>query len=282
MTELRFETVRSDWYAANTLLPRLIVKAVRGVAPLRLVGFPAQWIPVCVHYGIPYSDPRSPKDYVTLFSDLPTQEIARLAVSAKAQNSSRPLLEATAALDPIIADLVYIVDHKLAAAGHVDPGGDAVNLLNTWHSFGRPQVIDLQETMCRHAVGGNAVLLMPCSRQRPYTESRTHRRLLNQLEQAGYRPSEFAHVVVTALGVVPKAYWQHSLVMTYDAGAVDLWRVFHLLRAFFAANPCRTVVDCLSFKPYSDMLEVLHQVGSIPPPVRPFKPRWRGFYVKPA
>jgi hypothetical protein len=281
MTELRFQSIRSDWYAANTVIPRLLVKAIRGIAPLELSGFPAQWIPVCVHYGIAYRDPQPPSDYVAVFSDLPPQEITRLAVSAKARDSSRPLLEAVAALDPVIADLVYIVDHKLAAAGKVDPGGDGVNLLNTWHSFGRPQVIDLQERMCRHAIDGDAVLLMPCSIRRPYDESRTHRRLLGQLDHAGYRPSDFAHVVVTALGVVPKDYWQESLVMTYDAGAVDLWRIFHLLRAFFATNPCRTVVDCLSFKPYSDMLELLGQLGSIPPPIRPLKLRWRGFYMQP-
>jgi hypothetical protein len=280
MTDVRFDSIRSDWYAANTLLPRLLVKAVRGIAPLRLVGFPAQWIPVCVHYGISFSDPQPPNDYVTLFSDLPAQEIARLAASAKARNASRPLLEATAAVDPVIADLVYIIDHKLAAAGYVDPGGDEVNLLNTWHSFGQPQVIDLQERMCRHAIDADAVLLMPCSIRRPYIASRTHQRLLKQLAQAGYRPGDLAHVVVTALGVVPKDYWQHSLVMTYDAGAVDLWRVFSLLRAFFAVNPCRTVVDCLSFKPYSDMLQILHQLELIPEPVRPFKTRWRGFHVQ--
>ena len=118
MIELAFEAVRSDWYAANTLVPRLLVKAVLEDINLKLIGFPAQWIPVCTHYEINYAEPRRPPNYLPLFSDLPVLEIIRVA-EAKTRNSSRPLLEAVAALDPVIADLVYIVDHKLAVAVYV-------------------------------------------------------------------------------------------------------------------------------------------------------------------
>jgi predicted RNA-binding protein len=215
----------------------------------------------------------------SLFSDLPLAELERLIVSAKARQASRPLLEAAAALDPVIADFVYIVDHKLAARGHVITSNCGTNMLNTWHSFGRPEIISLQERMARHAVDEDAVLLLPCSRQRPYSASRTHARLLQLLANAGHDPHDFSRVVVTALGVVPEAYWCEPLVMTYDAGAVDLWRVFQILRSFFQINRFRTIVDCLSFKPYSDMLRTLHQLGSITKPVRPFKLRWRGFHV---
>jgi hypothetical protein len=277
--DLRFESIRSDWYAANSVIPRLLVKAIRDGGSLRLVGFPAQWIPVCVHYGIPYSKPRKPLSYLPLFSDLPLQEVMRLAKEAKAHNAGRPLLEAAAALDPIISDLIYIVDHKLAAAGHLDPGSGGVNLLNTWHSFCRPEVIALQERMCRHVSSVDTVLLLPCSRRRPYSESRTHRDLLRQLVKAGHNPSAYVHVVVTALGVVPNDYWHDPMVMTYDAGAVDLWRVFQLLRAFFAANRFNTIIDCLSFRPYSDMLRTLHDLRLISKPIRPLKLRWRGFHV---
>jgi hypothetical protein len=172
------------------------------------------------------------------------------------------------------------LDHKLHAAGCADPAGSGnVNLLNTWHSFGRPEIISLQEQMARTTVEDNAVLLLPCSRRRPYSESRTHTRLLRQLADAGYNPLEIPHVVVTALGVVPKEYWGRAQVMTYDAGAVDLWRIFMLLRGFLAVNRFAVVVDCLSFKPYSDMLDVLCRMGVISKPIRPLKIRWRGFHV---
>jgi hypothetical protein len=279
MKELAFEAVRSDWYAANTLLPRLLVKAVRRELALKLVGFPVQWIPVCVHYGIAYAKPRQPNTYTPLFSDLPVQEVVRLAEAAKANNASRPLLEAAVALDPVIADLVYIVDHKLGAAGLPDPGHHGSNLLNTWHSFGRPEVINLQERMCQHDSEIDTVLFLPCSRQRPYDKSRTHGRLLNSLRKTGYDPSACAQVVVTAFGVVPQAYWRHPLIMTYDAGAVDLWRVFRLLRAFLIRNDFRVVIDCLSFKPFSDILKTLHEQRLMPRPIRPLKLRWRGFCV---
>ena len=284
MTELSFESVRSDWYAANTLIPRLLVKAVREGTGLKLVGFPAQWIPVCAHYGIDIVSPTAPSVYLPLFSDIPVAVLEDAAESAKARGASRPMLEAAATLDPVIADLVYIVDHKLSAAGYRDPattpsarGG--VNFLNTWHSFGRPEVIELQEQMCRHGVVGDTAVLLPCSRHRPYHESRTHVRLRQKLTQAGHNVSGYSQIVVTALGVVPEDFWCHPLVMTYDAGAVDLWRVFTLLRSFFQLNGFSRVIDCLSFKPYSEMLNTLCQLGVIKKLSRPLRLRWRGFHI---
>jgi Domain of unknown function (DUF5591) len=277
--ELQFESVRSDWYSANTLMPRLFIKAIRGDQPLKLVGFPAQWIPVCVHYGVPYSAPQAPLNYVPLFSDLSVEELGRLAAAARLHRASRLFLEASVALDPVIADLVYIVDHKLSTLRHAYQRGNDANMLNTWHSFCRPEVIQLQERMAREVVTSDSVLLLPCSRHRPYGESRTHARLSRRLTEAGHNAADIPRVVVTALGVVPETYWKHPLVMTYDAGAVDLWRVFQLLQAFFTTNRFSIVIDCLSFKPYSDMLEILQRLGVVRNRMRPLKVRWRGFYV---
>jgi hypothetical protein len=279
IAEVHFRSIRSDWLAGNTLLPRLFVNSISGQRPLRLRGFPAQWIPVCAHYGIKWSEPRAPQSYLPLFSELPIRAVASLASAAKRHGTSRQLLEATAALDPVIADLVYIIDHKLAARGYRDPGADASNTLNTWHSFGRPEIIGIQERMCRFATGADTFLMLPCSRRRPYGESRTHVRLARQLAETGQAPLAAARVVVTALGVVPEAFWSEPLVMSYDAGAVDLWRVFQLLRVFFTVNRSRRVVDCLSFRPFSDMLVLLQDLGVVTRVERPLKQRWRAFYV---
>jgi hypothetical protein len=82
------------------------------------------------------------------------------------------------------------------------------------------------------------------------------------------------------LGVVPEAFWRDPLVLSYDAGAVDLWRVFRLLRVFFETNRAEHVIDCLSFEPYSVMLGLLAEVRVIPNVSRPLKQRWRSFYAK--
>jgi hypothetical protein len=259
----------------------LFVKAIVTGEPLTLVGFPAQWIPACVHYGVSLVAPRQPLRYLPLFSDLPAVEIEQLARSAMSNQASRSLLEAAAALDPVIADFIYIVDHKLFVSGRADPAASGtVSLLNTWHSFCRPEVISIQEQMARSVVDHDTVLLLPCSRHRPYNASRTHARLFQQLAATGHNPANAAHVVVTALGVVPRSYWDHQQVMSYDAGAVDLWRVFSLLQVFFATNRFATVLDCLSFRPFSDMLSVLNRMAVIGKPTRPLKLRWRGFHVK--
>jgi predicted RNA-binding protein len=216
-----------------------------------------------------------------LFSDLSSEAITELAQSAKRQGSSRQLLEATAALDPVLADFLYIVDHKLAAAGYQQAEAGTVNAtpLNTWHSFGRPEIVGLQERMCRWVASNDTFLILPCSRHRPYGESRTHKRLAADLAAVGQPKANATRVVVTALGVVPEPFWSEPIVMGYDAGAVDLWRVFQLLRQFFLANPGRLVVDCLSFKPYSQMLATLHSLNQIGCLLRPLKLRWRSFCV---
>jgi hypothetical protein len=279
-SDILFGDVRSDWYAANTLLPRLVVRSVLGGPSIRLIRFPTVWIPVCVHYGIEFDEPQPPQKHVPMFSDMPASEISRIAIEAKRRGQSRALLESTAALDPVIADLIYIVDHKLASAGASDPGCDGVNLLNTSHSFDRPEVIRLQEQMCRHVVQGDLFVMLPCSRHRPYGESRTHTRLARQLRDVAPGCAESAErVVVTSLGVVPETFWREPLVMSYDAGAVDLWRVFQLLRMFFTVNKATSVIDCLSFKPYSDMLRLLQELGTFHCLSRPLRVRWRSFHV---
>jgi len=280
--DLTFESLRSDWYASNTVLPRRFVKAILGVHPLRLIGFPTQWIPACVHFEIGSSNEIAPSSYLPLFSDLSPEAITGLAQAAKRRGSSRQFLEATAAVDPIIADFLYIVDHKLFAAGHrPTQDGAAVATLNTWHSFGQPDILALQEEMCRYVAGTDTFVMLPCSKRRPYDESRTHKRLAADLVDIGHSHSNATRVVVTALGVVPEPFWKESLVMRYDAGAVDLWRVFQLLRQFFTTNRGQVVIDCLSFKPYSGMLATLQSMGTIVCLVRPLKLRWRAFSVDP-
>ena len=92
MPDVCFSSIRSDWYAANTLLPRLIVKAVLGHDPLRLLGFPSHWIPVAVHYGLESADWQSPGSYVSIFSELAPDQVLELATKALVHGTSRSLL----------------------------------------------------------------------------------------------------------------------------------------------------------------------------------------------
>jgi hypothetical protein len=280
-SDLLFSSLRSDWYASNTVLPRRFVRAIIGAQALRLVGFPAQWIPPCAHFGIEWSEATTPASYIPLFSDLNPHVVGELCKVATRKGTSRELVEATAALDPVIADFLYIVDHKLRAAGYRPDDTTASRIsLNTWHSFGQPQVLELQERMCRHVSGADVFVMLPCSRHRPYDESRTHKRLSAALDALGYGNWDATRVVVTALGVVPEPFWNEPIVLRYDAGAVDLWRVFQLLRMFFSVNRARSVIDCLSFKPYSEMLSTLHSLGKVGDVIRPLKLRWRSFAVE--
>lgn len=279
MKRINFSDLRSDWYAANTVLPREFVRAILSGNELTLVGFPSLWIPVCVYYGVRCEFVSAPISHTPIFSQLSASQLTAIAQDAQTHGRSRALMEAAVALDPVLADFVYIVDHKLARSGYSRIIDEHRVFLNTWHSFGRPEVIALQKRMCGHVLHGDTFLMLPCSRSRPYGTSKTHRRLYEELARHGVNPDS-ERVVVTAVGVVPAAFWREPLVMSYDAGAVDLWRIFSLLRAFFSINRPKAIVDCLSFRPYSDMLGLLHDLGMIPKPTRPLRLRWRSFYVK--
>jgi hypothetical protein len=259
-------------------MPRLVVRAIlRG--DVSFSGFPTIWIPTFVHYGIRFVDSIAPKKYIPFFSDLTPEEIQGVAVKAKRSGCSRSLMESTAALDPVLADFIYINDHKLAFAGYREEPLATEIFLNTWHSFSQPEVIEIQEQMARHVAHYDTFVLMPCSRRRPYSDSRTHLRLRESLGRTLTR-NGVERVVVTSLGVVPEVFWSHPIVMRYDAGAVDLWRVFQLLRTFFVLNRARHVIDCLSFRPYSEMVRVLADLQIIPEVSRPLRLRWRSFYAK--
>jgi hypothetical protein len=279
-SKIYFDNIRSDWYAGNTLLPRLIVNALTSDKAMCLVGFPAQWIPFCVHFGLSFEAARPPLSYLPWLSEQPTTEIERVCMKAKRGGATRPLVESVAALDPVIADLLYIVDHKLAARGWTSAPPTSWNTLNTWHSFGRPEVVRLQLEMAKSTLDASTILMMPCSKHRPYAQSRTHRNIRRQLAATHPQMAGAPSVVVTALGVIPQSFWEHPLVMTYNAGAVDLWRVFQLLDLFFKQHSPALVVDCLSFRPYSDMLSLLQKTRVIRRIVRPLKMPWRSFSVR--
>jgi hypothetical protein len=88
------------------------------------------------------------------------------------------------------------------------------------------------------------------------------------------------HIVVTSLGIVPEALWEHPVVTDYDAGVPDIYRVMRLARRFFGRNRYEHVIDCLTFVPYSDILKTLHLERTIKKLTRGPIPFGRHFYVK--
>lgn len=226
-----------------------------------LQGFPCQWIPLLVHFGANWTEPSSGAEYVPLASDLSSSELERLTEAAKAKGALREMVEAFASLDPIIADVLHKLDRRMVSASDVKV--DRVKLTG-WQSYGRPEILALNELVVRTARGVHpTAVLLPCARKRPYHESKTHKRIWAKLKEQFIRPEKVDMLVVSSIGIVPEQLWNHPVVLAYDSGVPDIYRVLRLMRAYFARARFEKIIDCLEFKPYSDCLQIVAREGLV-------------------
>jgi hypothetical protein len=255
--EVSFAELRGDWYRGADLMARLIDQSSQGGT--RLVGFPAQWVPIFEYFGARWSDAIPPAGYVPVVSDLSIEALQGVISKAQQYGRLRILAEGVAAFDPLVADVLHKLDRRVQAkvpqiAGDIQFTG--------WQSYGRPEILDFGARVLAHvrATSTTAVLL-PCARRRPYRESKTHKRLgqgLAPLDVAGAD-----EIVISSLGVIPSAFWSDPVVLAYDSGVPDIYRVLRLMRAYFGQARYDAVVDCLEFEPYSDCLRIIQREGLV-------------------
>jgi hypothetical protein len=270
---LRFDSLRRDWYTSNQTLSRAVLQTILGRKRLHFVGFPRQWIPVFEWYDLPWSDAIPPLDYVPLFSDGSEEEVCQLVAAARANRSLRLLVEATSALDPIVSDLLYIVDNSVAGSGLAAKEAGEIEhsitikkrrlYLTSWQSYGRPSVRALERAAARIRPRFPVAVVLPCSLARPYDRSQTHKRLYRYLASCGLDLAKTHRIVMTALGIIPEELWSAPQVLAYDTGVPDIYRLLRLGREYFAAVGYSKVLDCVQFKPYADILGILHREGII-------------------
>ena len=251
-----FSDIRGDWYRGADLMARLIVQSAR--QGTILVGFPAIWIPIFMHFGAHWKDAIPQSEWRPLFSDLPPLEIERLAGAAQDRGQLRTLVEGTAALDSLLADVLHKLDRRrdnaAVAAGKI--------ALTGWQSYGRPEILDFEErVLATRPEQGTTAILLPCARRRPYSRSKTHIRMWKGLAERGINKGAIDEIVISSLGVVPQQFWEDPVVLAYDSGVPDIYRVLRLMRSYFAARPYSVVVDCLEFEPYRDCLRILGREG---------------------
>ncbi len=263
MKELKFRDIRQDWYYSNQLLPRLIRNSINGVDHIRFVGFPRQCIPVFEYYGLAWRECSQPREYMPIVSEISDGKFALFCQAAKNAGTLRSLVESISVLDPLIADLLYIVDHSVKIPDvpileYTDRGKKMIRL-SSWQAYGRPEILQFEEAVDQAWKSKSVAVLLPCSRKRPYRDSRTHQKIWKALKELGYEQKRVDQVVVTSLGIVPEVLWDHPLVMAYDAGVPDIYRVLRLARRFFGRNPYTRIVDCLQFAPYSDIFRILQR-----------------------
>lgn len=255
--EVSFAELRGDWARDASLMARLIDQSSQGEP--RLIGFPAPWIVLFEHFGARWKDAVLSTGYVPLISDLSIDALLQVVVRARACGQLRTLVESVAALDPLIADVLHRLDRRPGVAA--GPPVGAIPFTG-WQSYGRPEVLAFEDRALVHAMARSPVaVLLPCARRRPYGGSKTHGRLAKGL--AGRDLAGADQIVVSSLGVIPQALWDDPVVLAYDSGVPDIYRVLRLMRAFFARAQYARVVDCLEFEPYRDALRIIHREGLV-------------------
>lgn len=273
--KLEFSSLRSDWYSSNQTLPRAIRQSLEGKRSYEFIGFPRQWIPVFEWFGVSWHNSITPGEYTPFFSDLSETDIVAIVERAKAENSLRILVESASMYDPIVSDLLYIVDNTASTLSapmqneirEVNKRAEHTKkrplLLNGWQSYGRPSLKLLEERVSKVMPKSTIAAVLPCALTRPYDRSRTHKRIYFLLKERCYQPRDLHRIVITSLGVLPEEVWSMPQVLAYDAGVPDIYRILRLARAFFGRADYELVIDCLQFEPYADILRILKCEGII-------------------
>jgi hypothetical protein len=252
-----FSELRDDWYRGAEVMARLIAQSSAG-RPL-LVGFPAQWIPLFEHFGANWADSISPPTYVPIVSDLEPSAFGKVIDGARRQGRLRQLVEGLAAFDPLVADVLHRLDRRPEISGRVD--SDYIPLTG-WQSYGRPEVLAFSQRIEERAdQSSTTAILLPCARRRPYPRSKTHKRIRAGL--TGLVPDGADEIVISSLGVIPSAHWEDPVVLAYDSGVPDVYRVLRLMRGYFRRVRYDQVVDCLEFEPYRDCLRIIQREGLV-------------------
>ena len=270
-----FSSLRSDWYSANSAVPKAFRRHLSGKKNLCFSGFHRQWIPIFFWFDVPWENSISPPQYIPFFSDLSEQELVRIVLRALNEKSLRNLVESASMYDPIISDFLYILDNTTPILSRVmereiqeitrTPENENLKIikLTGWQSYGRPSVRMFEQEIYKVEPISKVAAALPCSLTRPYDKSRVHKKIYKKLTQQGYDLNNIHRVVITSLGVIPQELWEMPQVLVYDAGVPDIYRILRIARKFFKKANFECVIDNLQFEPYSDILRIVHREGLI-------------------
>lgn len=268
MTEtLAFGELRRDWYVGNNNLLAQVKRHLSGEIQLVVTDWPAQWLPIWTYLSISWEGLSEPTRSIPIISDLPSDQWQELVFAANARGQIRLLCETVANLDPVITDFLYRLDGTRLLSSPSDEQHKAI--ITNWLSYGAPEVTELEKRCLEVPADRPTIVLFPCARKRPYSLSNTHKRCVQILKDLPECSEGYDSAVMTSLGYIPSQLWSHPLVMGYDSGCPDIYRLLTLGRCFFDQKNYVTAIDLTQFDAYADILRILHSENRIKNLVRP-------------
>ncbi|WP_020398671.1 DUF5591 domain-containing protein [Kordiimonas gwangyangensis] len=264
-----YRELRRDWYANGDLMSRFIRRAVQGMKEntdnFQFINFPKTWVALFEYFGLDWKNSTDVNTYVPFISGLTEETLIYEIEAAKRNGQLRLLLEAVASVDVTISETLQRIDE--ASLGPINPisevrtSYDEPIILSNWHSYLRPDIRRFEAEVPTLEQQNKKILLLPCGKKRPYHQSPTYKNLTGRLFEAGYDLEDYDQVVVTSLGFIPKETWEHSIVMRYDTGVRDLYRMLVMGRRLLKNCFYEEALDCLSFRPYRDLVSILGMEG---------------------
>jgi hypothetical protein len=285
-----FESLRSDWYASNSALPKAFLRFISGKRNYIFTGFPRQWIPIFEWFQIPWQKSIDPSFYIPIFSDFSEKKILDLIRRIENNKSMRIFVESVSMYDPIVSDFLYILDNSISITEEKYLVKDlnefnnhkTKNLyLNGWQSYGRLSIRKFTSDILKITPQKANALILPCSLKRPYNASKTHKNIYKILSDNGFCVDTFHKIVITSLGIIPEEFWGNEIVISYNSGVPDIYRLLTLSRRYFKNFSYDLVIDCLQFRPYTDILQIIHLEGLIKNLERINVPHTEHFSIRP-
>ncbi len=227
--------------------------------------FPRQWIPVFEWLGADWKRSSEPANFVPFFSDLDEAAILAQVRAAKAAGQLRLLAEIAASADVVLCETMQRIDGLLDRP----ESPDRPTTLTTWHGYNRRSLRELDKEIAAFKSRSSGVVFIPCAKSRPYSRAPSFKRLMKRLEADGICMDGYEKIVLTSIGPVPESLWGHEVVLAYDTGIRDLYRLLTQLRALLRNNSFSSAIDVLPLAQYGDLLDILHLEGALPPLSRP-------------
>jgi uncharacterized protein DUF5591 len=263
---IEFQSLRADWFA--NFMARALQRQLRSRKPLLLFkGFPRHWLPLFEWAGAPWKGSIEPRIYVPLFSGRSEPEIVSEIARARANGQLRLLAEVAASTEIVLCETLQRMDGRLAPTSPSEGERHEIRL-TTWHSYNRPDVRAFDAIIAGFRQTKAGVLFIPCAKARPYHRSQSHRRLMSTARAAGLELDQLDTIVITSIGPVPEAYWEHNFVLRYDTGVRDIYRLMLQLKTLLKHTSYVEAWDLMPLLPYSDIIRLLHLEGLLPMPKR--------------
>lgn len=140
----------------------------------------------------------------------------------------RELVEARLPAEPVLAEMLRYADRDLASGleERTPVTGEGTHAYVLAESHRRPEMARFRARLLeryRPPPSKSVLLLVPCSKTKPYRRSRSHRRFLSALE--GLEPLERVHVVSISspIGVVPRELEDVPPARQYDIPVTGDW-----------------------------------------------------------